>query len=236
MTERKTILIIEDDKDIRESVRILLEGEGFEVDEAVNGMEGIEKISDKTGLIILDVMMPGISGYETCKKIRAFSYAPILFLTAKSRDDEKLLGFTSGGDDYLTKPFSYSELSARVKALLRRRHVYDKTPEAAGMDSIWIERQGIKINSLQKEVYVDQKEISLTETEYEILLLFMQHPSKIFSIKNIYESIWNEEFAPCFSNTVMVHIRNLRSKIEKDPQSPRIILTVWGKGYRFGNN
>lgn len=233
---KKKILIIEDDKDIRETVRILLEGEGFEVEEADNGAEGIKKVSDKTSLVILDVMMPGKSGYQTCEEIRKFSYVPILFLTAKSRDNDKLLGFTAGGDDYLVKPFSYSELSARVKALLRRRHIYDMNNNPSEEAISWIELQGIKINTIQNEVYVDQKMRNLTETEYEILLLFMQYPSKTFSIQNIYESVWHEEFVNSYSNTVMVHIRNLRAKIEKDPQSPQIILTVWGKGYRFGNN
>lgn len=230
------MLIIEDDKDIREAVRILLEGEGFVVEEADNGTDGMKKITKETGLVILDVMMPDQSGYETCTEIRRFSYVPILFLTAKSGENDKLLGFTAGGDDYLVKPFSYSELSARVKALLRRRHIYDTNTNPSEEDSSWIELRGIRINTNQNEVYADQKLRNLTETEYEILLLFMQHPSKIFSVQNIYESVWNEEFTNSYSNTVMVHIRNLRSKIEKDPQAPQIILTVWGKGYRFGNN
>lgn len=187
------------------------------------------------GLVILDVMMPGKSGFEVCAEIRKFSYVPILFLTAKSRENDKLLGFTAGGDDYLVKPFSYAELSARVKALLRRRHIYDtnKNPSANGLN--WMELQGIKINTSQNQVFIRQEEISLTETEYEILRLFIQYPRKIFSVQNLYESVWGEEFISSYANTVMVHIRKLRTKIESDPQNPRYILTLWGKGYRFGN-
>lgn len=228
------ILIIEDDKDIRDTVCLLLEGEGFHISQAANGDEGISLLSGETNLVILDVMMPGRSGYEICKEIRKFSFVPILFLTAKSKDNDKILGFTSGGDDYLTKPFSYAELSARVKALIRRRHEYDKENDPMTATDSWIELQGIRINNTQNEVYINQQERTLTETEYEILLLLMRYPSKIFSVKNIYESVWQEDFSLSYSNTVMVHIRNLRAKIEEDPQSPQYILTVWGKGYRFG--
>lgn len=228
------ILIIEDDKDIRDTVCLLLEGEGFTMSQAANGEEGIALLSDETNLVILDVMMPGKSGYEICKEIRTVSFVPILFLTAKSKENDKILGFTSGGDDYLTKPFSYAELSARVKALIRRRHEYDKENNPLFNTDNWIELQGLRINSSQNEVYVNQQEQTLTETEYEILLLLMRYPSKVFSVKNIYESVWQEDFSPSYSNTVMVHIRNLRTKVEENPQSPQYILTVWGKGYKFG--
>lgn len=228
------ILIIEDDKDIRDTVCLLLEGEGFTMSQAANGEEGIALLSDETNLVILDVMMPGKSGYEICKEIRTVSFVPILFLTAKSKENDKILGFTSGGDDYLTKPFSYAELSARVKALIRRRHEYDKENNPLFNTDNWIELQGLRINSSQNEVYVNQQEQTLTETEYEILLLLMRYPSKVFSVKNIYESIWQEDFSLSYSNTVMVHIRNLRTKVEENPQSPQYILTVWGKGYKFG--
>ena len=231
---KKTILIIEDDKAIRESVRILLEGDGFEVIEAENGTEGMTLLSDETSLVILDVMLAGKTGFEICNEIRQFSYVPILFLTAKSRENDKIMGFASGADDYLTKPFSYSELSARVKALIRRRQEYDMRDKEVQQNNSVITLNNITMNALHNQVYVNQRSVILTQTEYEILRLFMTYPQKIFSVKNIYESVWQEEFSNSISNTVMVHIRNLRAKIESDPQNPQIIITVWGKGYQFG--
>ena len=212
--EQTNILIIEDDKDIRESVRILLEGEGFCVTEAYNGIEGIKQVTKSTHLIILDIMMPGMSGLKTCEEIRKFSYVPILFLTAKSHESDKLLGFMAGGDDYLVKPFSYAELFARVKALLRRHHVYDKEKEFTGNEQQWIENAQIRINTKRNIVMVRQEEILLTETEYEILLLMMKYPNKIFSVQNLYESVWDEPFYNNSANTVMVHIRKLSLQIK----------------------
>lgn len=228
------ILIIEDDKDIREGIRILLEGEGFLVEEAPNGMEGLRKLSPKTNLIILDIMMPGISGLKTCEEIRKVSYVPILFLTAKSKESDKLIGFMAGADDYLIKPFSYAELFARVKALLRRHQVYDKETLQNVAGGEWIEKHRIRINTSHNMVFLKDDEIQLTEIEYKLLLLMMQYPSKTFSIQNLYESIWEEPFLNSSANTIMVHIRNLRAKIEENPQKPKIIQTVWGKGYRLG--
>lgn len=234
--EKANILIIEDDRDIRESVRILLEGEGFGVTEAQNGIEGIKQVTKAMDLIILDIMMPGISGLKTCEEIRKFSFIPILFLTAKSQESDKILGFMAGGDDYLVKPFSYAELSARVKALLRRHHVYDKEKSFANNEQKWIESTQIRINTKKNMAFVREKEIYLTEKEYEILLLMMKYPNKIFSVQNLYESVWDEPFYNNSANTVMVHIRRLRKKIEKDSQEPMIIRTVWGKGYSFGDD
>ncbi|MDO5390699.1 MAG: response regulator transcription factor [Eubacteriales bacterium] len=229
------ILIIEDDPAIREGVRILMEGENFHVEEAVNGFEGLKKLSDATHLIILDVMMPGISGYKTCEEIRKRSNVPVLFLTAKDQESDKLLGLMSGGDDYLVKPFSYAELFVRVKALLRRHLIYDKAGEKVEPKKYdeWIEAKNIRINTQNNCIYVNGIEISLTEKEYSILLLFMKNPGKIFSVQNLYESVWEVPYLYSSGNTVMVHIRRLRKKIEEDPQNPKLIVSVWGKGYRF---
>lgn len=231
---KNNILIIEDDKDIREGIRILLEGEGFCVDEAPNGMEGLEKLSAKTNLVILDIMMPGISGLKVCEEIRKTSYVPILFLTAKSKESDKLVGFMAGADDYLIKPFSYAELFARVKALLRRHQVYDRKAAEATAEDQWLEKHHIRINASSNTVFNRDNELKLTEIEYKILLLMMQYPAKTFSIQNLYESVWDEPFMSTSANTIMVHIRNLRTKIEENPQKPKIIQTVWGKGYRLG--
>lgn len=233
------ILIIEDDPAIREGVRILMEGENFHVEEAVNGFEGLKKISNSIHLVLLDVMMPGISGYKTCQEIRKKSNVPILFLTAKDQESDKLLGLMSGGDDYLVKPFSYAELLARVKALLRRHLIYDKVGESELEQKIqaeWIEVNVIRINTRNNCIYVDGIEINLTEMEYKILLLLMKNSGKIFSVQNIYESVWEAPYLYSSGNTVMVHIRRLRKKIEKDPQNPKWIVSVWGKGYRFEKN
>ena len=227
------ILIVEDDSDIREGVRILLEGERYDVQEAEDGFEALKLLTDSTDLVILDVMMPGISGIKTCEEIRKKSYVPILFLTAKSQESDKLIGLMAGGDDYLAKPFSYAELLGRVKALLRRYQVYQgKVPEKQS-GSHYLELGGIKIQPEYNEVFVDEKRVELSNIEYNILLLMMKHPQRIFSAKNIYETIWEEPYFYNCSSTVMVHISKLRAKIEKDDQKPRRIITVWGKGYRF---
>lgn len=228
------ILIVEDDSDIREGVRILLEGEGFLVTEASDGMDGLKKLSPETDLVILDIMMPGISGLKICREIRKTSYVPILFLTAKAGEADKLAGLMAGADDYLCKPFSYAELSARVRAILRRRQVYDReTAQAAPQDG-WIETCGLRVSVSHNAAFLNNAELRLTETEYRLLLLMMRHQSETFSIQSLYENVWKEPFLDSSANTVMVHIRNLRAKIEENPQKPKIIQTIWGKGYRLG--
>lgn len=178
--------------------------------------------------------MPGISGIQTCEEIRKRSVVPILFLTAKLSEEDKITGLTAGADDYLVKPFSAAELLARIHALLRRHQVYDTEFHRDSQKEEWIERHGIVISSVYNDVYMGEKELCLTDIEYRILLLLMKYPGKIFSIQNLYESVWQEPFYKASANTIMVHIRKLRSKIEEDPQNPKIIRTVWGKGYTFG--
>lgn len=231
---KETILIIEDDADIREGVRILLESEDYIVREAENGKKGLKLLDDQTDLVILDVMMPGISGLRTCEEIRKVSYVPVLFLTAKAQESDKLIGLMAGGDDYLAKPFSYAELLGRAKALLRRYKVYrGKENKEMEVEESYLKRGKVRIHEVYNQVYVDGKEKELSDLEYHILLLLMQYPQKIFSAQNLYESVWNEPYFYTCNSTVMVHIRKLRVKIEKDPQNPKYIKTVWGKGYRF---
>lgn len=233
--EAVKILVIEDDADIREGIRILLGSEGFSVEEAENGEKGLGKLSDDTGLVILDIMMPGMSGLKVCEEIRKKSYVPILFLTAKAQESDKLLGLMAGGDDYLSKPFSHAELLGRVKAQVRRYTVYNE--KRGGMETQekteYIQKGGIRIHTVFNEVTVNGKPVELTDIEYHMLLLMMQNKGKIFSAQNLYESIWNEPYFYNCNGTVMVHIRKLRVKIEPDSQSPVYIKTVWGKGYRF---
>ena len=229
------ILIIEDDADIREGVRILLEGEGYSVSEAENGRKGLELLKEEPDLVILDVMMPGMSGLKTCEEIRKISYVPVLFLTAKSQESDKLIGLIAGGDDYLAKPFSYSELLGRVKALIRRWKIY-RGKEEPEQEQRYIELAGIRLNEEFNEVSVKGTNVEFSDIEYNILRLLMKYPGKIFSAQNLYESVWNEPYFYNCNSTVMVHIRRLRVKIEEDPKNPKLILTVWGKGYRFGEH
>lgn len=231
---KEQVLIVEDDADIREGVRILLESEDYCVQEAENGRAGLGLLNDKTDLVILDVMMPGMSGLRTCEEIRKTSNVPVLFLTAKAQESDKLIGLMAGGDDYLPKPFSYAELLGRVKALLRRYKVYMGSASSdAKKQEPYLEMEGVRIHESFNEVYVNGVEKDMSDIEYHILLLMMQHPRKIFSAQNLYESVWEEPYFYSCNGTVMVHIRKLRVKIEKDPKNPRYIKTVWGKGYKF---
>lgn len=231
-----SILIIEDDEDIREGIRILFSGENYRITETGSGEEGLRLFSGDIDLVILDIMMPGISGLKTCEEIRRISNVPVLFLTAKSQESDKLIGFMAGGDDYLVKPFTYSELLARTKALLRRYTVYkgkDVTGESEYDEEGYIIRRSLRVSTTYNEVFRDGRKIELSEIEYRMLLLMMKNPGRIFSTKNLYESVWNEPYFYISNNTVMVHIRKLRMKIESDPKNPEYIHTVWGKGYRF---
>ncbi len=237
------ILIVDDNLEIREIIHILLEGEGYEIKEAGDGQQALE-LTGKLDfdLIILDIMMPGLNGYQTCVEIRKNSNAPILFLSARTKDSDKTLGFSSGGDDYLAKPFSYNELISRAKALIRRYQVYRGKDDAgmtapADMDNK--EKTGetlifhhLQIDEEKEAVTSDGAPLVLTDTEYAMLLLLVKHRGQIFSAQHLYESVWNEPYYYGASNTVMVHIRNLRLKVEKDPKKPLLIKTIWGKGYR----
>lgn len=227
---RATILIVDDDPEILELLEMLLTGDGYAVLQAADGEEALAKINPDVDLIVLDVMMPGMSGYKVCNEIREQYNTPVLFLTAKSMDTDLTMGFSSGGDDYLSKPFSNAELLARVKALIRRYHVYrgKETP----LQSEYLSAGPLRINRVFNEVFKDGQEKSLTELEYQMLRLMLLHRGKIFSAQNLYESVWQEPYLSTSANTVMVHIRKLRAKLEDDPQNPQLIKTVWGKGYR----
>lgn len=231
MKEKMKILVADDNGEIREFIRVLLESEGYEVVEVADGQEAIEKTDESVDLIILDVMMPVVSGFKACMEIREKSVAPILFLTAKTQDSDKTLGFSLGGDDYLSKPFSYTELVSRVKALLRRCYVYQgKEPEG---EAGYIRIKELKICRTANRVLVGDREAALTDTEYRLLLLLAKNRGKIFSAQNLYESVWNEPYLFSSNNTVMAHIKNIRKKLGDDPQNLKTITTVWGRGYRI---
>lgn len=231
MENNNSILIIEDDEGVREGLRILLESEGYTVSEAGTGAEGLKLMKEQTDLLILDIMLPDISGLEVCEEIRRFSYVPILFLTAKSMESDKVTGLMAGGDDYLTKPFSYSELLGRVSALIRRYHTYNGGKTGDRETDKFIAIDEIRINTEKNEVYKNDTRLSLTELEYRILLLLAKRPGRVFSAGSLYESVWKEPYTHSCNGTVLVHIRNLRVKLENDPGNPVFIKTVWGKGY-----
>ena len=236
------VLIVDDNPEIREIIHILLGGEGYDIEEAKNGNEAILKTKENTfDLIILDIMMPGMDGYQTCMEIRKESNAPILFLSAKTREGDKMLGFSSGGDDYLAKPFSYNELVSRAKALIRRYQVYkgkqerrqipaDGQEASSGKNTLRL--HNLEIDEMSETVTRNGNQVDLTDTEYEVLHLLVKNRRQIFSAERLYEAVWQEPYYYGANNTVMVHIRNLRRKIEKDPKNPELIKTVWGRGYR----
>lgn len=228
------ILIVEDDADIREAVRILLESEQYAVTEAENGTMGLKLLNPDTDLVILDVMLgSGISGIQTCEQLRKQYNVPVLFLTAKSSESDKMLGLMVGGDDYLVKPFSYAELLGRVKALIRRYRIYSGKNEESAEKNPMITIGDISIHPEANYVLKAGRVVDLTTTEYKMLLLLMMYPQKIFSARNLYESVWEEPYYNTANGTIMVHIRKLRMKLEDRPEEPKHIKTIWGKGYQF---
>lgn len=234
MEENATILMVDDDKEIADLVEIYLVNEGYRVLKAFNGEECLATLKEhpEIRLIILDIMMPGIDGLEVCRTIRKTSNIPILILSAKAEDMDKIVGFGSGADDYLTKPFHPLELLARVKSQMKRYTVLQPAgPEKSGSgDEIVI--QDLTINKTAHVVKKKGKEIALTPIEFGILYLLASHPDRVFSTDEIFERVWNEKVYEV-NNTVMVHIRRLREKIEDNSRSPKILKTVWGVGYKI---
>ncbi|MBW5448714.1 response regulator [Cohnella sp. CFH 77786] len=225
------ILVVEDDQDIGDLLGESLTRAGYEVLRAKDGQRALQLMNDSLDLVILDIMMPGISGIETCQQIRESSNVPILFLTARSSTLDKTEGLLAGGDDYMTKPFSEEELHARVIAQLRRYTIYKEKKE---YEETFLVGGKLRVNEEFNDVWKEGQQLKLSDLEYRILKLLMSKRNKIFSAQNIYESVWGEPYFYCSNNTVMVHIRKLRSKIEDDPARPVYIQTEWGRGYRFG--
>ena len=223
------ILAVDDEPDLRSLLRILLKNKGYEVLEAASGQEAVDKVRSepRIDLVIMDIMMPGLNGIEACAEIRKFSTVPMLFLTAKSQLSDKAEAYASGGDDYLAKPFSQNELMMKVESLTRRYRVYKGKVEAAPVLDIALdEERGCAIRSGQR--------IELTDKEFAILQFFFRNRGRTMDVRTVYEGVWGEKFLPSSNNTVMVHILNLRKKLEADPANPKLIRTVWGKGYQFG--
>lgn len=223
-----TVLVVDDDSEIRDVIHIYLRNEGYNVIEATDGEEALEIMqSASIQLIILDVMMPRMDGIKACLKLRERSNIPIIMLSAKQDDIDKITGLTTGADDYMIKPFNPLELIARVKAQLRRQFLIGKE----NSNSLIIIKDLI-IDRSKHLVKLKGDEIALTPLEFSILVLLASHPGQVFSSEHIYESVWNEPYGYS-DNTVMVHIRNLREKLEELPREPKYIKTVWGVGYKI---
>ncbi|GIM28336.1 DNA-binding response regulator [Clostridium polyendosporum] len=224
------ILIVDDDAEIRKVMGIYLENEGYEILKAEDGRNALKLISEnEIDLILLDIMMPGINGIETCMKIRETNIMPIIFLSAKSEDLDKIQGLASGADDYITKPFNAMELIARVKSQLRR---YTRYSTVQNTPKNIIEIGNLTINTDTRQVFIGERETRLTPKEFDILELLANNKGIVFSIEKIYERVWGEDFYKS-DNTVMVHITKIREKIEEDPKQPVYIKTIWGVGYKI---
>lgn len=228
--EKNTVLVVDDEKDIRDVIEIYLMNEGINVITASNGIEAIEKLkANKVDLIVLDVMMPELDGIRTCLKIRQEKKLPIIMLSAKIEDSDKILGLNVGADDYVTKPFNPLELTARVKSQLRR-YFYFNDEKNQNKDEIIID--GLTLNRASREVFVDGNFVRLTPLEFSILEVLALNRNRVLSTEKIYEQVWNESFNNA-DNTVAVHIRNIREKIEINPKDPKYIKVVWGVGYKI---
>lgn len=226
--ERLTILVVDDDRAIVDSIAIFLRAEGYAVEKAYNGLEALDiLLSRPVQLLLLDIMMPALDGIQTLLKVRETKNIPIILLSAKSEDADKILGLTAGADDYITNPFNPSELVARVKSQLRRYTQLGAMQPTATRLVI----RGLVVDTERHEVTVDGESVRLTPLEYKILALLCRQPGKVFSTEEIYRRVWNDEIVS--DNAIAVHVRHIREKIEIDPKDPRYLKVVWGVGYKI---
>lgn len=230
--ENETILVVDDNKEIVYSISELLKYEGYQIVKAYDGMEALHALEkNKIDLILLDVMMPKMNGLSALMKMREKSRIPVIILSAKTEESDKVSGLTLGADDYIEKPYNPAELIARVKAHLRRYHAWGG--EMPKSDEERIVNGGLILDKKQCIIIVEGEEVKLTATEYKILQFFMEHPGQVFSAEQIYENVWEETANYTVENTVMVHIRHIREKIEIDSKKPRYVKVVWGIGYKM---
>ncbi len=223
------VLVVDDDREIVDSIGIFLAGEGYRVLKAYDGLHALDVLSEnEVHLMILDVMMPRLDGIKTLMKLRTSRNIPVILLSAKSEDTDKIFGLTAGADDYVTKPFNPSELMARVRSQLRRYTALGSIGKQNGEITI----DGLTVNTEKKSVKVDGESVRLTPIEYKILELLVQNRGRVFSTEDIYRSVWNEESA-VGDNTIAVHVRHIREKIEINPKEPRYLKVVWGIGYKI---
>ncbi|WP_026509990.1 response regulator transcription factor [Butyrivibrio sp. LC3010] len=229
----QNVLVCDDDKEIVEAIEIYLKQEGINVYKAYNGLEALDIVqNNEIHAAIIDIMMPVMDGIQCTMKIREQSSIPIIILSAKSEDADKILGLNIGADDYVTKPFNPLELVARVKSNLRRYTQLGNVDNKDLDDDYIFKAGGLVLNDNSKSVTVDGEEVKLTKIEYNILMFLLKNKGKVFSINQIYENIWNEN-AVSVDNTVAVHIRHIREKIEIDPKNPKYLKVVWGVGYKI---
>jgi len=228
----KKVLVVDDEKLIVKGIRFSLEQDGMEVDCAYDGEEALEAAKKKEyDVVLLDVMLPKLSGFEVCQQIREFSMMPIIMLTAKGDDMDKILGLEYGADDYITKPFNILEVKARIKAIMRRS---SKPAAANGNDTKIVTFGEMKIDCENRRIYISGKEVNLTAKEFDLLELLVFNPNKVYSRENLLNIVWGYDY-PGDVRTVDVHIRRLREKIESNPSEPKYIHTKWGVGYFFQN-
>ena len=227
------ILVVEDDKEIREGVEIYLRNQGYEVFQAANGRQGLEILEqEEVHLAIIDIMMPVMDGVTMLMKLRMMNYEfPVIMLSAKSEEVDKIMGLNMGADDYVTKPFTPLELLARVNSHLRRYSKYLSAVNADGNEEHVYSVGGLELNEDTIEVTVDGEPVKLTPMEFKIVQLLIKSPGRVFSAEEIYERIWNERAVN--TDTIMVHVRNIREKIELDPRNPKYLKVVWGVGYKI---
>ena len=226
--EKLTVLVVDDDREIVESIAIFLQADGYLVRKAYNGLEALDIVmTENVHLIILDIMMPELDGIKTLLKLRESRNIPVILLSAKSEDADKILGLTAGADDYVTKPFNPSELVARVKSQLRRYTQLGAMQKTAAQIVI----RGLSLDTESKSVMVDGEAVRLTPLEYKILELLCRHPGKVFSTEEIYRQVWNDDIVS--DNAIAVHVRHIREKIEINPKEPRYLKVVWGVGYKI---
>lgn len=226
--EKLTVLVVDDDREIVDSIAIFLQADGYLVRKAYNGLEALDIVmTENVHLIILDIMMPELDGIKTLLKVRESKNLPIILLSAKSEDADKILGLTAGADDYITKPFNPSELVARVKSQLRR---YTQLG-AMQIKETQIVIRGLVLDTESKSVTVDGEAVRLTPLEYKILELLCRHPGRVFSTEEIYRQVWNDDIVS--DNAIAVHVRHIREKIEINPKEPRYLKVVWGVGYKI---
>lgn len=231
MAERSKILIADDESDIRKILRLLLQKKGYDVCEAVNGAEAIERAREgDVDLIVMDIMMPRVSGIEAVVAIREFSTVPILFLTARSLESDKESAYLGGGDDYLVKPFSSTELLLKITSLLRRYTVYRGKEKDKNILSLPCD---VEVDIDAKIIRRAGEEVSLRDKENEIFFYLLSKRGETVETDRIYEDVWGEKAMPSSANNVMVNMLNIRKKLEYNPSNPKLIKTVWGKGYRF---
>lgn len=223
------ILVVEDDKEINNLICEALKKESYNIVQAFDGKEATEKYNDTIQLIILDLMLPYVDGIEVLRVIREKSNLPVIILSAKEGETDRIIGLSMGADDYMVKPFSVRELTARVKAQLRRYINYNEKKEESSV----LQYNDLKLDTLNYKTYKAEEEINLTKKEFELLKLFLSNPNRVFTKANIFNSVWENEYLND-DNTVMVHIKRLRNKIESNPNDPKYIITVWGIGYKLG--